>query len=389
MYNVDLPKKLSNREEKGREITTNPNNQIKRINEDHYQVKSQSRNIIHDVISTEFSWICSCEDHQFRKAECKHIHAVEISLAVRKEVKEQVIIQEISIDCCKFCNSENIIKKGIKKTKHGNFQQFKCKDCKKRFIQNFGFEKMRATPQAITASMNLYFNGESLRHTADSMKLFGVDTTHQTVHNWIKKYVSLMEKYLESITPQVSEKWRTDELYLKIKGNRKYLYALMDDETRYWIAKQVSDSKYTENVRPMFKEAVKVTGMKPRTLISDGAPNFHEAWKEEYKAKNFLHKKTQHIRHIHMKNDRNNNKMERLNGELRDREKVMRSLKRDDSPIISGMQIHHNFIRNHMGIKKKTPAEACGINVQGNNKWLTLIQNAKFSSSKMRGGERK
>ena len=51
----------------------------------------------------------------------------------------------------------------------------------------------------------------------------------------------------------------------------------------------------------MFKEAVKVTGMKPTTLISDGAPNFHEAWKDEWKAKNFLHKDTEHIRHIHIK----------------------------------------------------------------------------------------
>ena len=42
-----------------------------------------------------------------------------------------------------------------------------------------------------------------------------------------------MEKYIESITPQVSEKWRTDELFLKIKGDRKYLYAMMDDQTRY------------------------------------------------------------------------------------------------------------------------------------------------------------
>jgi len=31
--------------------------------------------------------------------------------------------------------------------------------------------------------------------------------------------------------------------------------------------------------------------------------------------------------------------------------------------------------------KGKTPAEKCGIEVQGNNKWLTLIQNAKFRST--------
>lgn len=380
MHNVNHPKKSNGRKNRGHEIAQNQNN-IKRIDSTHYKVKSQSRNKEHDVIALESGWSCSCEDHYFKKTYCKHIHAVEISLSIRKEVEKKITINEIDVDCCKFCNSDNIIKKGIKKTKHGNFQQFKCKDCNKRFIQNFGFEKMRATPQAITASMNLYFNGESLRHVADSMKLFGVDTTHQTIHNWIKKYITLMEQYLESITPQVSEKWRTDELYLKIKGDRKYLYAMMDDETRYWIAKQVSDHKYTQDVRPMFKEAVDVADKKPSVLISDGAQNFHEAWKTEYKAKNFLHKKTQHIRHIHLKNDRNNNKMERLNGELRDREKVMRSLKKDDSPIISGMQIHHNFIRGHMGLDGKTPAEASGVKVEGANKWLTLIQNAKKGRS--------
>ena len=40
---------------------------------------------------------------------------------------------------------------------------------------------MRATPKVITASMNLYFNGESLRHTVDSMKLFGVKISYKGV----------------------------------------------------------------------------------------------------------------------------------------------------------------------------------------------------------------
>jgi hypothetical protein len=46
---------------------------------------------------------------------------------------------------------------------------------------------------------------------------------------WIKKYTALMEKYLDKITPQVSDTWRADELFLKVKGNMKYLYALMGD----------------------------------------------------------------------------------------------------------------------------------------------------------------
>jgi hypothetical protein len=72
----------------------------------------------------------------------------------------------------------------------------------------------------------------------------------------------------------------------------------------------------------------------------------------------------------------NNNKMERFNGEIRDREKTMRGLKKNETPILKGYQIFHNYIRGHKGLRGKTPAEACRITVQGKNKWLTLIQNA-------------
>ena len=77
-----------------------------------------------------------------------------------------------------------------------------------------------------------------------------------------------------------------------------------------------------------------------------------------------------------MSGDQNNNRMERLNGEIRDREKVMRSLKKDDSAILDGYRIFHNYIRPHMGLDGKTPSEVAGIEVKGKDKWMTLIQNA-------------
>lgn len=38
------------------------------------------------------------------------------------------------------------------------------------------------------------------------------------------------------------------------------------------------------------------------------------------------------------------------------------------------MQIHHNFIRSHMVLDGKTPSDMAGIKIDGNNKWITLIQ---------------
>jgi putative transposase len=68
--------------------------------------------------------------------------------------------------------------------------------------------------------------------------------------------------------------------------------------------------------------------------------------------------------------------MERINGEIRDREKVMRGLKIKETPILQGMQIYHNFIKLHIGLEGKTPAEACRIELKGENKLIKLILNA-------------
>jgi putative transposase len=104
-------------------------------------------------------------------------------------------------------------------------------------------------------------------------------------------------------------------------------------------------------------------------LISDGAPNFGEAFKKEFWTT--PKPRTRHISHIRIQGDHNNNKMERLNGEVRDREKTMRGLKK----------IFHNYVRPHEGLAGKTPAEASGIKVEGENKWITLIQNATKSKN--------
>jgi hypothetical protein len=107
-------------------------------------------------------------------------------------------------------------------------------------------------------------------------------------------------------------------------------------------------------------------------------PSYHDAYKKEWRT--LAYPRTQHINAIRLRGDKNNNKMERFNGEIRDREKTMRGLKTKETPILTGYQIFHNYIRPHEGLDGKTPSEACGIHVKGNNKWITLIQNASKSA---------
>jgi putative transposase len=364
----------SDRELKGKAIAEAPN-QITRIHGNLYRVKSQSGNGEYTVTRNLVGWSCSCSDHIHRGVKCKHIWAVEFEFALKRRVWTRVIEPMTDAYICIFCKSDRIVKDGVRRNKHGDIQKFHCKECGHYFTINIGFEKMKHNPQGITTAMQLYFSGESLRNTAKSLRLMRVEVSHQTIFNWIQKYVSLMQKYLTKITPQVSDTWRADELYVKIKGDMKYLFALMDDETRFWIAQEVADTKYTHDARELLRLGREIAQKTPATLITDGLHSYHEAYLKEYWTPR-KDARTRHVRNIRIDGQVHNNKMERFNGEVRDREKVMRGLKKADTPILIGYQIFHNYIRPHMGLEGKTPAEVCGIRVEGENKWATLIQNA-------------
>jgi putative transposase len=110
-------------------------------------------------------------------------------------------------------------------------------------------------------------------------------------------------------------------------------------------------------------------------LISDGAPNFTDVSKKEFYT--LQGPRTKHIRHIRFKGNHNNNKMERMNGEIRDRETTLRGLKKCDYPILKGYQIFHNYIREHDGLNGQTLSEKCVIKIEGKDKWMTIILNVK------------
>jgi transposase-like protein len=363
----------SNREQRGHEIA-NMNNQIKRIDAQNYAVKSQSNNGEYLVSKDANEWKCECLDHVYRHVKCKHIFAVEFSLSLRAEVAVRRIEPIDNLTECIYCSSANIEKDGIRRNKSGIIQKFHCRDCGHYFTFNFGFERMKHNPQAITTAMQLYFSGESLRNVNRSLKLLGVTVSHQTVYNWIQKYMKLLKGYVEGLRPSTSDVWRADELWIKVKGDMKYLFALIDDETRYWIAQEVAESKYKHDARNLFRMAKEIVEKKPSVVITDGLPAYRDAFNKEFFT--LRNPRTEHINAIKFRGDMNNNKMERFNGEVRGREKVMRGLKKNDTPVLCGYQIFHNYIRPHEGLNGKTPAEACGIEVIGNNKWLTLIQNA-------------
>ena len=132
---------------------------------------------------------------------------------------------------------------------------------------------------------------------------------------------------------------------IKHVGKQKYLFASLDDQTCYWLASDMMDTKFQHNADTLLEMIKKTIGKTPKHFIINGLPAY-------------MNKDTRHSRHIHLCRDMNNNKIERLNEKIRDREKVYCGLKKIDTLIIDGMRAHYNFTKKHGGLGGKTPTEA-------------------------------
>ena len=171
-----------------------------------------------------------------------------------------------------------------------------------------------------------------------NFELLGIDVDHSSIYDWICKYSEMVSKYLNDIVPRTNNRTmvRADEVWIKVNGEQKYLFASMDDDTRYWLASDMAHTKFQHNADTLLELTKEKIGKNPTHFVTDGLKAYMKS------SKKVFGKGTNHIRHIHLKGKRskdNNNKMERLNGEIRDREKVFRGLKRFDTPLIDGQLI--------------------------------------------------
>ena len=73
----------------------------------------------------------------------------------------------------------------------------------------------------------------------------------------------------------------------------------------------------------------------------------------------------------------NNNRIERMNGTLRERVRVQRGWKTVNTALAEGNRIQYNFVKPHMALGGKTPAQAAGLKERG---WKELLRNNAANS---------
>ena len=350
-----------------------------------FAVPSQTREGVFYIVKViGQTWTCDCPDYLNRcdvVEACKHVHAVRFWITARTELRNEPKPKVFAEDAfqCGICGSIRVIKYGMNGTK----QAYWCKDCGRKFTPSL-LKKAKYTPEMITLTLDLYFSGLSLRKISRTLNdHLGTSLNAVTIYRWIQKFVPMISQYANSLAPELSDTWQADELFVKMKGGVKdtqynqksmaYLWNVMDRKTRFLLASRLSTHRNVNGAVGAFNEARKVAkDSQPERIYADKLNAYPQAmtfWEGESKPELVARMGVG-------KPHANNNRIERLNGTLRERVKVQRGWKSIKTPLAEGQRIHYNFVKPHQALEGQTPADVAGIGVKAENKWLGLLKSA-------------
>jgi len=364
------------------------------VGEGVYEVHSQSSSNFYRLTKHNTGWSCTCPDYVNRHEEvgdCKHVSALRLWLRAKQETERTDVFElsktVLSFEHCRFCNSVDLLKWGYRKTQQGKKTVFKCRTCGKRFVVDEGFLRSRFDPKIVTLALDLYFKGASLRKVTQHLaQFYGIKVSQVAVLKWIRKFSELIDEYANTLKPQLSGVWNCDEMKTKmaheepINGERYYwLWNALNNGSRYLVASHLTRGRTHKDARAFFEVAKKQAKRDPQVIFSDGL----DSYRGEYDPISLgNYGKIAHIANVGIRSHMGNHRVERLHNTMREREKVMRHLKRAQSAekILKGFRIYYNYVRPHMALDGHTPAQEAAIPIQlGTNRWLDLIRQSARS----------
>ena len=372
-----------------------------------YLVPSQNSDRKYKVTHLD-SYSCECEDFkkrcQGKNLYCKHIKAIILfeNIKARYEVKPEVeqeinlIIEKPQKDLCPSCNSENLIKSGIRKTKLGTKQRYECQDCHKRFVLS-PIKNIKGNSKLVCLAMDCYYRDLSYRDISYQFQQFyGLKISHVTIREWVLRFSEVMEKYSKTIQPNIKGVWNADETLVLTKrgkekdnptGNFDYVWNVMDNKSKFLLASINSGrSRKSKDAQKVFTEAYKQNGKIPFQIIVDGYKGYQDGCRNTFR--NWGNeRKVKFTSIVGKRKEVNNNAIESHHSHQKEFQKVRRGIT-NVQDYQDGFKVFHNFVRKNAR-EGLTPADKCGIGVKG-NAWETMLLNSiKYQNSRQLTREEK
>jgi transposase-like protein len=404
MNNINNLKNLSEtREQRAKAILEMGNPVI--IDENTYLVPSQSNPEKKYQVTHFDSYSCNCKDFELRcrgkGLYCKHIKAILLFEKIKTKYEVEPITQKIELiidkpnkEVCPYCSSEYLIKSGIRKTQFEIKQRYECKSCNKRFVLS-PIPKIKGNEKLVCLCMDCYYRGLSYRDISAQFKQFyGLSLHHETIRRWILKFSEVIEKYSKTLEPKTSGVWNADETMILTKRGRDnknpnkefdYVWNVIDNKSKFLLASVNSGrGRSSKDAQKVLKDAFEQNKKIPYQIITDKLGAYQDGVRKTFR--NWGNeRKVKHTSILGQRRIVNNNAIESHHTQQKEFHKIRRGVK-ETQTYADGFKVFHNFVRENVK-DKTTPAEKCGIELEG-NKWNTLLLNSIKNSRQTTGEEK-
>lgn len=95
---------------------------------------------------------------------------------------------------CPKCNASDIVLRGKRYNKSGIKQLYRCNDCRSKFVEPDGFERMRHKKEDIVRAVHQHSDGLSLFKVKYHLEQHdNVNVSRETIRLWDNKYSSFLK----------------------------------------------------------------------------------------------------------------------------------------------------------------------------------------------------
>ena len=141
----------------------------------------------------------------------------------------------------------------------------------------------------------------SYRDCSIIMKKYSIKVSHTTIYRWVQQYGKLLYHIWKKRNKRqkLSDSWRIDETYVKVKGKNRYLYRAIDSNGNtldIWLRTH----RDTVSTKAFIKRLIRDYGQ-PRSIVTDKyAPSLKAI--KELKEKRILDRKVNHWKSKYLNN---------------------------------------------------------------------------------------
>jgi putative transposase len=127
----------------------------------------------------------------------------------------------------------------------------------------------RFPPEVISHGVWLYHRFcLSFRDVQDLLAKRGITVTHETIRQWCRKYGPEYARKLKRRQGRLGDVWHLDEVFVKIGGERKYLWRAVDQDGDV-IDILVQRYRNARAAKRFFRKLLKGQGNTPWRLVTD------------------------------------------------------------------------------------------------------------------------